>query len=612
MIDKTFSPLIQDTMQALAPHYRRATSAAFREAGFDGADWFITYVAHSQEPEPLTLAEFHRHYPYGSEERQRTQFAEATARGFLTAVSPDTYQLTDAGRAGLSRFFSAAQSALAEVIPLPAAELARLSGLLERVVTAAEENAPDTYQMKISRVTDPGPGAAATARIDQFVTDLSRFRDDAHGAAWSSLGVSGPAWEALTLLWQDKAHTADELAAQLPNRGHDAGRYAAALQELAGKGWVIEENGRFTLTPAGRQIREKAEADTETNYTIGLAALSTAEAADLNKLLTRFRDRLRWLTAEENTAVFQDTRAALLQISSHLFRLTRPIVDPMLEAANVAARGEANALLNARAAEPDAISTQFLGQRNPFTTPERLAVPLESLADKGYLAAEGEGTYRLTDDGRALADAFITRFRDFLGELESGLPGLSAEDLTQLADRLEQLTAACRSAGDPPGVTHITRSHNLAPKGESAALSRIDQAIDDLNAFRDDAHLAAFGPHKVTGHTWELFTALWREEVAVPAEMVEQHPHRGHDEEAYQMALFDLQKRGWVTDSSAGALRLTESGQQVREEAERLTDYYFYLPWTAVSGRQAEEFQATTQQLAAALQQLAEAEAVPA
>jgi len=611
MTDKTFYPLIQESMQALAPHYRRATSQIYREVGFDGADWFLTYMARSLEPEPLHLDDYHTHYPFASPERQRAMFQGAVERGFLTAVAENTYCLTDAGRAGIERFFDAAQTDLAAVAPLPPADLERLANLFQQVIAATEENAPDTYQMAISRATDPGAAAAPLARIDQFVTDLARYRDDAHEAAWRPLNVSGPAWEALTTLWQDEAHTADELAAHLSQRGYDAGRYAAALQELAGRGWVTESDGRFTLTDTGRQIRDQAEADTGANYTIGLSALSADEAAEFKALLARLNDALVRLTGETNTAVFGDAWATLQTISGHIYQLTRPIVDPLLEVVDVAARGEANALLNALAAEPEPISAHVLSRRNPYSTAGSLAVPLESVAQKGYLTAVGDGAYALTAKGREITEDFIARFRSYLGELETSLPDMAADDLAGLAETMERLTAACRSAGDPPGVTNISHSHNLASNGETAALARIDQAIDELNAFRDDAHLATFKPHKITGHTWELFTALWRDEVDGPAQMAEQRIHRGHDAEAYNLALLDLVRRGWVVEAAPGEYRVTESGQQVRQEAERLTDVYFYLPWTAVAGRTA-ELKTRITQLAAALQQLTAAEAVPA
>ncbi len=611
MTDSTFYPLIQDTMTALAPHYTRATSPVFRDVGFAGADWFLAYVAHSQAPEPLALANYHAHFPFASSDRQRAQFQEAVDRGFFTAVADDTYRLTAAGQTGIQRFFNAAQTALAAVTPLPAPDLTRLVALLSQVIAATEANAPATYQMAISRATDPGTAAAPLARIDQFITDLARYRDDAHEAAWRDLGVSGPAWEALTAIWQDQAHTADELAAQLPQRGHDAPGYAAALQELAAQGWVMADDGRFSLTAAGQQVRDRAESDTEAHYTIGLSALSPAETAELKELLTRLNEALIDLTAVENTAVFSDTWATLYAISGHLYQLTRPVINPLLAEADVAARGEAHGLLNALAAAPEPISARVLSRRNPFTAADRLAAPLAALADKGYLAAVDDGAYQLTADGRGLAEEFIAQFRRCLGDLETRLPDLAAADLDRLAETLERLSAACRRAGDPPGVVNISHSHKLAPEGEAAALARIDQAIDDLNAFRDDAHLASFKPHKMTGHTWDLFTALWREEVTNPADMAEQRAHRGHDVAAYQMALLDLLKRGWVAEATDGGYAVTAVGRQIRQEAERLTDAYFYLPWSAVAGR-TEELQAQTTQLAAALQQLTEAEAVPA
>jgi len=45
-------------------------------------------------------------------------------------------------------------------------------------------------------------------RIDQLLTDLDAYRGDCHTCAWQPLGVSGLAWEMLTLIRQGEARAA--------------------------------------------------------------------------------------------------------------------------------------------------------------------------------------------------------------------------------------------------------------------------------------------------------------------------------------------------------------------------------------------------------------------
>jgi DNA-binding MarR family transcriptional regulator len=112
-------------------------------------------------------------------------------------------------------------------------------------------------------------------------------------------------------------------------------------------------------------------------------------------------------------------------------------------------------------------------------------------------------------------------------------------------------------------------------------LAKIDQHLDDLNAFRDDAHLAAWKPYEVSGHAWEALTFVWRGEASTAEELVEKLSSRGHSVEAYTEALAGLVGRGWVEETSDG-YRITEKGQALRQQAEEATDRIFFAPWACL------------------------------
>ena len=57
-------------------------------------------------------------------------------------------------------------------------------------------------------------------RIDRFVAELVRHRDDAHIAAWQPSGLDGKTWEALTLIWRAEAASAAELSDRLSGHGY--------------------------------------------------------------------------------------------------------------------------------------------------------------------------------------------------------------------------------------------------------------------------------------------------------------------------------------------------------------------------------------------------------
>jgi hypothetical protein len=180
---------------------------------------------------------------------------------------------------------------------LPEGDMHGLAGLLRRIIDAsAAAPAPaDTSHLRTSRRTDPGAGLSPAAQIDQYLTDLNGFRDDAHLAAWRPSEIDGAAWEALTLLWRGEADTPAALAEKLAGRRHDPAAYAAALHSLAERGWAAEQAGAYSLTEQGRTIRQQAEAETDRLFYEPWGSLDDSETHELRLLLTRLGDRARAL-----------------------------------------------------------------------------------------------------------------------------------------------------------------------------------------------------------------------------------------------------------------------------------------------------------------------------
>ncbi len=124
--------------------------------------------------------------------------------------------------------------------------------------------------------------------------------------------------------------------------------------------------------------------------------------------------------------------------------------------------------------------------------------------------------------------------------------------------------------------------HNCHPEKSYSSLAQIDQYLDDLNAFRDDVHIAAWQPYEIDGRSWETFTFVWRGEVSSAAELVERLPFRGYEEADYTQSLELLTELGWLKKSD-DHYKLTKKGQAVRKKAEETTDRYFFAPWDQLS-----------------------------
>jgi DNA-binding MarR family transcriptional regulator len=286
--------LSQDALQALDPHYRPAMQQALADAGLEGRHWGILLFTQGVEPQPLSTARLHGFSPYNALESLAKRQAEAAEKGLIAPVEGG-YRLTEAGRGALQASFGAVYQALSAFEPLPAGDTRRLVELLRRLVDASlTAPAPaDKSHLIASRKTDPGATVSLAAQVDQYLTDLNGFRDDAHIAAWQPTGIDGPTWEALTMVWRGDANTPEALAEKLTGRGLELPIYAAALRSLAERGWLAERDGTYSVTDQGRAIRQQVEDETDRLFYEPWGVLDDGEAQELRLLLTRLGQHAR-------------------------------------------------------------------------------------------------------------------------------------------------------------------------------------------------------------------------------------------------------------------------------------------------------------------------------
>lgn len=283
-----------EVLNAFTPFYQEVAVAKIREAeALDG--WFALLSSAAVDPAPLTVEDFKATTPYAAPQRMAQIIDNALEGGFLTGDEDSGFQLTAEGRAVLSAFFDTAREHISSAPILPAAEMERLAAILQRLVEATEALSYPAEKPSLgrSRWTDPGPDAPPAVRIDQFLTDLQLFRDDAHITAWQAKDVDGRSWETLTFLWRDDAHTAAELVDKLPRRGYTEENYAASLAYLAGKGWIAPAGDSWQVTDSGRALRQDVEDETDRLFFAGWNVLDKTELVDLDDLLERLLEHLK-------------------------------------------------------------------------------------------------------------------------------------------------------------------------------------------------------------------------------------------------------------------------------------------------------------------------------
>ncbi|MFQ6102342.1 MAG: hypothetical protein ACE5OS_14080 [Anaerolineae bacterium] len=223
--------------------------------------------------------------------------------------------------------------------------------------------------------------------------------------------------------------------------------------------------------------------------------------------------------------------------------------------------------------EPETTTPARLHVRGPYTAADAYLARLAAAAEKGYLEEVAPGEYRLTETGRTEAQRFIEEVRAAMAEADPLSPA-DSERLVRLLDRLVQ---ASLNTPSPPDTWSIRLSHKLMPS-PSPPLPYIEQAFSCLGAYRDDAHLAAWQPSGLSGTALETLTLLWRGEAGSLEAVCEQLAHRGHPSHVYVEALGQLQERKFI-EGPDSAPRLTETGQQFRDQVEADTDRYFFAPW---------------------------------
>lgn len=289
-----------DVVRAIAPSYETAMRAVIKHTGINN-NWFTLHLVRGAEPIPFTLTHYHRLYPYASKDYLQSKLDQLTSENFLAKDPLCNYHLTKTGRKAIERTYQMAHREMGKVCALGFQKMQAIADMLQRVIiTTLQTPYPfETHALKISRWTDVGEYAPTTTRIDQYLTDLKHFREDAHIASWQHHKISGEVWEALTLIWANEAHTAQKLNEKLAHRGHTQQTYTRALHTLVQRGWVeeCEQFGHYCLTDLGRIIREESECLTDEYFFASWGCLSPNEQQELHLLLLELYHSLQQAAA---------------------------------------------------------------------------------------------------------------------------------------------------------------------------------------------------------------------------------------------------------------------------------------------------------------------------
>ena len=284
-------PVVLETLMALGAHYVPAMEKAADDAGVERGVWGLLISALTFEPEAISNAKLQRRNPYQDYTRL---LADAASQGFFEVESPGSYQITDLGRAVGTEIILAAYARMQTFEPLRVEQMQYLSVLLRKLVVASHTSPepPGKWCLTHARRIDPGQNAPLIIQVDQYLSDLAAYRDDAHLAAWHELDFDGSTWEALTLLWRGEADDLDTLTEKLAHRRFSHDVYADALQKLVARDLISVDSGKYKLTSPGEQLRQKAEDATDAYFYAPWDCLDPEELEALEILLTKLTEEM--------------------------------------------------------------------------------------------------------------------------------------------------------------------------------------------------------------------------------------------------------------------------------------------------------------------------------
>jgi hypothetical protein len=234
----------------------------------------------------------------------------------------------------------------------------------------------------------------------------------------------------------------------------------------------------------------------------------------------------------------------------------------------------------------DRFSIKDFQKRDPFSNPEQFERLFVRLNVKGWIEPMSDGSYRVTIKAREAARSLIQAGDVQLSDFDA-MPG---HDLKRLLALLKQIVMESCAASEPPGKWAILKRFRVAD-GQYPAIMQIREYLMDLFAYRDDSHLSASRPQfNEAGIVWIVLSGLWMGDMINAQQMAEKLSFRGYEVADYEIAIQAALEIGWVEPANRpDAFRLTEVGWQLREQAEQLTNAYFYAPWSVLTETEVNE-----------------------
>lgn len=286
MDDRSLWQLMRESWFKLQACFDPVINLSVSESGLSLREWSMLFSTLTFEPEDTTPSHLMVRGPYTSSEQYLIWLENAADKGYLQIVSNGRFRLTTEGRKVALDFIKVIREAMVSADPLPISESQTLAELLDRLVQGCLETPPPPNNWSISLSNKLMPGIDPPMPfIEQAITCISAYRDDAHLASWRSSGLSATALESLTLIWRRQVNNLDDLIDKLSFRGHPMKVYTDALTELRARSYISGVRSVLRITEDGKLFRDQVEAKTDQYFFAPWSCLTQSEKSSLAEIL---------------------------------------------------------------------------------------------------------------------------------------------------------------------------------------------------------------------------------------------------------------------------------------------------------------------------------------
>lgn len=267
--------------------------------GYAESPGWLMVQAQEFAPEPLTVERFRKRAVYSAPELTLALLELLASEQYFDRTG-EAYHLTEKGQGAIEKSTHFRMTAFDGFEPIDADKIDKIVAYMGRIIDASlqADNPPGTWCLAHSRNRAPDDSAPALAKLLQFSSDFNSFRDDAHMAATDKHNVEGHVWEAFSYIKNEQANDASSLYENLAYRGFYSEDWQAALNDLAGRGWITQNGNNYAATDEGLAVAQEIESLTDDYFFAPWEVLSDDEYNELITIMKQLSEICQALIAQ--------------------------------------------------------------------------------------------------------------------------------------------------------------------------------------------------------------------------------------------------------------------------------------------------------------------------